>query len=225
VAGHVRHRILRTGAGGSVSLTDTEPLDAGQAHHRRLFVAVELPPAIRRAASARAHALAGRQLPVRWEADEKLHITLCFPGAVPASRLEQIVAALAAATGRQRAIALALGQLGQLPPHGPPRVVGLGVDGDVDGLRQLRAGLVERLEVMGVRDDRAAFVPHITLGRVARRATPREARTVSGAIREVADRVGTRWTVEAITLFESLPAEGTTRYVRVESFPLGLPGG
>ncbi len=190
------------------------------ARQRRMFVAIELPPVVRHAAFRQVATLERARLAVRWEHEEKLHITLFFLGGVSSREISLVSRALTAAVAGTGALRLRLGRAGQLPPFGPPRAVVRELEGDVPRLRRLRERVAERLDVLGVRDERSEFHPHVTLGRVARRATPDESREATSALSRLEADSGPEWTVDRIVLFESVPGDGTTRYATVESFAL-----
>jgi len=186
---------------------------------RRLFVAIELPPAVRLAAFRQVATLERARLAVRWEREEKLHVTLFFLGGVASADIARVSHALTGAVAGTGALRLRLGHAARLPPFGPPRVIVRELEGDTARLRQMRERVAQRLDLMGFRDERSQFQPHVTLGRVDRRATPAEGRAASEALSRLPADAGPEWLAERIVLVESLPGEGTTRYTTVESFP------
>ncbi len=190
------------------------------ARQRRMFVAVELPAAVRHAAFRQVSTLERARLAVRWEREEKLHVTLFFLGAVSSAETAQISHALAGAVAGTGALRFRLGRAAQLPPFGPPRVIVRRLEGDVALLRRMRERIVQRFDVLGFRDERSEFEPHVTLGRVDRRVTADESRAASSALGLLAADSGPEWTADHIVLVESLPGDGTTQYSTVASFPL-----
>ena len=92
----------------------------------RLFVALELPDAARRAISAWAMSELPRAEGLRLLADEALHVTLCFLGATPASERDGIGAACREAAAGRGPLRLSLGEPLALPRR-RPRVVAVGV--------------------------------------------------------------------------------------------------
>ena len=93
-------------------------------------------------------------------------MTLAFFGEVP----EATVPALTAAVGDALAVAevhLRLAGAGTFPAKGDPRVLWVGVDGDVEELAELAAAAAEAGRSVGVPIERRAYRPHVTVGRWA----------------------------------------------------------
>src|SRR5512133_1298710 len=103
--------------------------------NHRLFVALDPTEAVRRRVSAAVAALrrtAGRAADeVRWTAAEGLHLTLQFLGAVPEERIAELDAAVRAAAASSPPLQLELRGAGGFPNARRPRVVWLGIQGDL----------------------------------------------------------------------------------------------
>lgn len=136
----------------------------------RLFVAVNLPEAERRAAHEATAPLRHGDLPVRWVAEASLHVTLKFLGEVAAEQAAVIAVALDEAVGGARAFEVGLGGIGAFPSMARPRVVWLGVERHP--ALELLANDVERaLQPFGFEAELRPFQPHITLGRAKQGAS------------------------------------------------------
>ena len=120
---------------------------------RRLFVALEPPEPVRRRIAAAAGALrrgAGAAASdVRWVAEENLHLTLQFLGAVPEERVAAVEKALSEVAAAARPLSLEVKGAGGFPNARRPRVVWLGLAGDVPALSALAAELGRRLTPLG----------------------------------------------------------------------------
>jgi 2'-5' RNA ligase len=140
----------------------------------RLFVALDLPDAVREALVAwRAPLLAGvvgeRLRPV---APEALHVTLCFLGDLPLGSVSAVTDALVASEGTPRP-GLALGDPLWLPRRAP-RVLTVALADGRGELGRLQGLLAGRLAAGGwLRPGPRPFLPHVTVARVRGRA-PRE---------------------------------------------------
>jgi 2'-5' RNA ligase len=99
-----------------------------------------------------------------------MHITLRFLGDVPAEGLEPISEAMSRAAHAVPEFRLRLGSYGAFPPEGPPRVLWVGLNGDIAAVRRLHASLQEELSSLGHWPETRPFTPHITLARLARNA-------------------------------------------------------
>jgi 2'-5' RNA ligase len=133
----------------------------------RLFVALELPRAVRDAlVSWREEALARvgdlRQLSV-----DSMHVTLCFLGWRAEAEIEAIRAAcevLSAQPGPR----LSLGDACWLPPR-RPRVLAVELHDPAGSLTQAQAVLSDVLTAGGwYQPEKRAYLPHVTVARVAR---------------------------------------------------------
>jgi len=134
----------------------------------RLFVAAEIPEALRLRLLEIQAGLKDLPLRVRWVRKEAMHLTFVFLGEVPSSRLEPIAEALA------RKDALPLGPfrleargIGTFPPAGRPRVIWAGLEGDLVAAGRLKSALDAALEPLGFRSEDRGFKPHLTIGRVS----------------------------------------------------------
>lgn len=162
---------------------------------QRLFVAIELPEAVRREVARRVEEHR-RDLPrARWTHPDALHLTLVFLGDVDDGAVPRLADALAAAFARHPPLTLQLLGAGTFPPPSPrgrpARVAWLGVrvEGGVERLRALHgdAALAAR-EAVGHQPDRRPYSPHLTVARPKAPWREPQARAFVAAFREpVAD--------------------------------------
>jgi RNA 2',3'-cyclic 3'-phosphodiesterase len=189
---------------------------------RRLFVALEPPEPVRRrlaAASAGIRRAAGKAAgDVRWVADENLHLTLQFLGAVPEERVAAVQEALAAAAAAARPILLEVKGAGGFPNARRPRVVWLGLAGEVAELARLAADLGRRLAPLGFPPEARPFATHLTLGRSRDGAG---APGLGGALAAAAAGEGLSWRAAELALFESHLSPRGPRYEPILRAPLG----
>ena len=140
----------------------------------RAFIAIPLPPSVRRALGSLA-ADVGRawdEGAVRWIPPDNIHLTLRFlddtdAGLVPA--LAQVLDELAAA---HAAFPLALQGTGAFPNPPRARVIWAGLDDPQQGLPRLKKELDRRLQSLGWPSEKRPFRPHLTIGRVRERGRP-----------------------------------------------------
>lgn len=179
----------------------------------RAFIAVELSTEVRAVLEEVIGALktkVDREL-VKWVQPEKMHLTLRFLGDTPVERLGELSEGLDRVAAQQQPFTLTLDRLGCFPHERRPRVVWVGVRGDVTQARALRVALDEMLQTLGWEPEAKTFQPHLTLGRVKEK----HARVDLPWGREVA---GARTMVNEVVLFESvLRREGPLYIVRHRS--------
>jgi len=191
---------------------------------RRLFVALEPTEPVRRRIAAAAErirrAAGGAADLVRWVAEENVHLTVQFLGAVPEERVEAVGEALTAAAAGSRPILLEVKGAGGFPNSRRPRVVWLGLSGELSVLTELASDLGRRLAPLGFPPESRPFAAHLTLGR-ARDA--RGAPGLGGALAAAAQDEGVSWRACELVLFESHLSPRGPRYEPVRRASLG-PG-
>ena len=111
---------------------------------------------------------------VRWVRPEGIHLTLKFLGDVPSSRITNITQAVEAACHGFDVFTFELVGLGCFPNPRRPRVLWVGVREPVGVLAGLQKAVEQELAGMGFKPENRPFRPHLTLGRVQRKASQSE---------------------------------------------------
>lgn len=136
----------------------------------RVFVAVDLPDAVRDGVARTAGLLRARLAGVAghsritWVATDRLHLTVLFVGEVPPAVAHDIVTRLETPLA-VRSFTLSTGALGFFPEHGRPRVAWLAIDEGAQGLAVLHGAVRDRLDGVPFRREDRSFSPHLTLAR------------------------------------------------------------
>lgn len=183
----------------------------------RLFIAVNLPPDLRRRIWEAAEPLRAAGYPVRWVAPDGIHVTLKFLGEVAPAREAEILAAMGAAVQGAKPFQLPMGGFGAFPAASRPRVLWAGCE-PVPPLELLQHRVEQEMERFGFPVEGRAFHPHLTLGRVQRDAHP-------GAFSDLEERLGRlefsgEAMVESVDLMESRLARDGAQYTRRQAVPL-----
>lgn len=183
----------------------------------RLFVAVEIAPAVAAAAAElidQLRARAGRLAPrsrITWVTADRLHITVRFIGHVDLERTDVIRQALAPPF-ESDPFELTVAGVGTFPRTGPPRVVWAGLTEGRQPLTAIEEHVGQRLSGVGIAAEERSYNPHLTLARVRAAGGLRSA----ALLETVTDTMLGATPVEAITLFESrLSPKGPT-YVALQ---------
>lgn len=136
----------------------------------RAFIAIHLPAAVQEVLGAVSHELVPRvpERAVAWVQPERMHLTLRFLGDTPVARLAELGTMLDEVAAQHRPFRLQLGQLGAFPNERRPRVIWVGLTGDVQRVAGLQKALEARLAPLGWQPEGKPFSPHLTLGRVRR---------------------------------------------------------
>jgi 2'-5' RNA ligase len=115
-------------------------------------------------------------LPVKWVRPENIHLSLKFLGDVEETREPELAAALTRAAGTRhepRPLTLQITGFGVFPDYHRPHVLWAGVTPE-PGLELLQHGVEQEFAPLGFPTEARAFRPHVTLGRAARDARPRD---------------------------------------------------
>lgn len=191
----------------------------------RLFIAIELPPAVRAALSAaRVQLEKHGPLPVRWANPEGAHLTLKFLGETPAEQVEPILAALERVVGLHDPFSLHTAELGVFPRPQAPRVVWLGVDGEVAKLRALQADVERFVAPLGFPTEQRPFSPHLTLGRTDKSARTQEIAAIGSAVAGAIPPTRVTWEVSQVALMRSELLREGARYTAVQRLVLDAAG-
>jgi RNA 2',3'-cyclic 3'-phosphodiesterase len=170
----------------------------------RLFIGVEIEPAVKTAAGAASELLradlARTGLDARWVPPENLHVTLWFIGEVTDDKADAIRNVLAVPFQVPR-FQLTFDKFGAFPPSGPARVLWIGIRDGAASMIRIYDELRERLLPLRFQAESRAYSPHLTIARV--KDLPRSAvKTVRQAL---GDRRVTLYSsaVDSVTLFRS----------------------
>jgi 2'-5' RNA ligase len=134
----------------------------------RLFIAIELPPEVRRKISQHVERLRSAVPDVRasWIREENLHLTLKFLGDIPVERVEVVSAALAAAASQIAVFEVLLTGCGAFPPRDKPNVLWIGIEDSTRSLDRVHAAIEDKCADAGIARDTRSFRPHLTLARL-----------------------------------------------------------
>jgi len=169
----------------------------------RTFIAIELPEEVHRGLARVQGELKRSHPPVRWVSPEKIHVTLKFLGEIPAEQVETVCQATARVAASTAPFELEAAGAGVFPNLRRPRVVWVGVQGDLSALHALQASLERELAQAGFPREERPFSPHLTLGRVQERAAPAEARSLGQAVAALEVPSLGRWRVEQVVVMRS----------------------
>ena len=180
----------------------------------RLFVALEIPSAVRDNLAALIRDMRAVAPQPKWVRPENLHITLKFIGEVAPARVEAIRTALATVRSGQP-VELHFRGTGFFPGEKRPRVFWVGIEASPN-LSSIASAIDEHLEKLAIPREQRPFSPHLTL---ARFEPPGISEKLRGAIRENAARdFGALHTCEFHLIESKLKPTGA-EYTTLQSFP------
>lgn len=177
----------------------------------RLFIAIELPEAVR----MRLAALGGGIPGARWVAPENIHLSLRFIGEVDEGQFNDIDRMLAAI--RAPEFELFLEGVGFFGPARAARSIHVEIRRN-DALFHLHDKIESAVVRAGFEPEGRKFTPHVTLARLNRAPVERIAAFVAGNNLFRAGPVA----VDQFTLFSSFQGRRGPIYRAEQSYPLGL---
>lgn len=188
----------------------------------RLFVALLLEPALLEALAA--HQARIRRLDtagcVRWVDPHGIHLTLKFFGEVAEADLEDLGAALDLAVRSRSAPLLALGAPGVFPGPSRPRVLWVGVRDQAARLPALAAAVGAATAPLGWDEERRAFQPHLTVGRVREPVRADAMRPLMAAFEALPSRAGEAVRHPRVALVRSHLGPAGARYEVIRQWQL-----
>ena len=180
----------------------------------RLFVALEIPSAVRENLVALLRSLGAVSPQTRWVRPDNLHVTVKFIGEVPETKVVAIRIALTGVRSDQP-VALDFRGLGFFPNEKHPRVLWAGIEASPN-LKTLAANIDEGTEKLGILRELRPFSPHLTLARFESHRLPEKLRS---AIQENAARDFGSLRTSQFHLIESKLKPSGAEYTTLESFP------
>jgi 2'-5' RNA ligase len=187
----------------------------------RCFVAIALPPPVRKLLVQVQDALRRADADVKWVEEQNLHLSLKFLGDLDDEALSRLKGILSAEAPRWPAMELTYAGVGTFPEQGDPRVVWAGCGGDLEKLAGLAAAIERAAEQAGVPREHKPFVAHLTIGRV------KSARNVKRLQASIANQrqvpLGKDGMKEFVLYRSTLTNKGPI-YESIASFPLTPPG-
>jgi 2'-5' RNA ligase len=183
----------------------------------RLFLALEIPEAVRREVARRVAGLRDRLPRARWVNTDVLHLTLLFFGQVDEAKVPGLAAALREAFAKHPPLDLRLEGGGTFPPRRPARVAWIGMEAPED-LAALQADATQAaVASIGFEPEDRPFHPHVTLAR-CEPPWPKDAAEKFAAA--FPGTIGQPWVADHGVLFESKLSPRGPSYRPVERLPL-----
>ncbi len=140
----------------------------------RAFVALKLPSGVIDHAAGMQSALRARGLRLRWVNPQSLHLTLKFLGDIPEADAPEVGLAVQRAARETAPLNLTAQGLGVFSGFKRPRVLWIGLGGQIEKLQLLYSKIETELAPMGFAREKRGFKAHLTLARFKEGAAGRD---------------------------------------------------
>jgi 2'-5' RNA ligase len=132
----------------------------------RVFLALELPGAIKEHLLTVTKSMSQRVSGVKWVKAEGLHVTLKFFGEIEEKKVQEIGEALHGINEQRLAMPVQLKEINAFPDLMRPRVIVVTFQEGVDNVKAIFHDIESRLLAADIQKEVRVFTPHITVGRV-----------------------------------------------------------
>jgi 2'-5' RNA ligase len=170
----------------------------------RSFIAIELPQEVR---SALRRLQAELTLPqysfVKCVTPEGIHITLKFLGNIPPQKVAEITGVMEQASQGVSPFQLQIIEVGAFPNIRQPRVLWVGIKGEVDKLVDWQQRIDNGLVPMGFTKEARPFTPHLTLARLRENCSPGDTLRFGEMLASSHVEVDYNFTVTSLNLMRS----------------------
>lgn len=167
----------------------------------RSFLAFRLPGEIQAIVSRVSEDAKRSSMDARWVNVANIHLTVVFLGGILLENVEPIGEVVARVCRRHGPFHILLRGVGQFGGRRDPRVLWIGLEGDIERMGHFRDGLLKRLKPFGIKQENRKFRPHLTLGRF--RKGPGPGSSLDDFLSRHLDLTSPLFTLGELALFKS----------------------
>jgi 2'-5' RNA ligase len=187
----------------------------------RSFIAIELPEEVK---SGLHRLQAELKLPqhtfVKWVAPEGIHLTLKFLGNISSEKVAEITKVMEQASQGTVTFRLEISEVGAFPNMRQPRVLWLGIRGEIDKLVAWQQRIDNGLVPLGFAKETRPFTPHLTLARLREGVSPGDRRDFGELVMKTPLEVNFKVNVNSLSLMRSQLLPGGAVYSRLAEVKL-----
>ncbi|MGM0426888.1 MAG: RNA 2',3'-cyclic phosphodiesterase [Thermodesulfobacteriota bacterium] len=188
----------------------------------RSFLAFELPIEIKKVVAAVSEDLKTSSLKARWVKVENIHLTVVFLGHIAPEQLNPIQERTGTVCGRHPPFEIRLQGMGCFGSRRHPRVLWLGLTGDIKQMAIFKKDLQNTLEPLGIKMEKRPFRPHLTVGRFRKDAGP--IRELDALLAKHEALTSPVCQLNELVLFRSDLRPNGAVYTQMAGWPLGSMG-
>ena len=140
----------------------------------RTFIAIDLPESVRTAIRTIQADIRSSGFKARWVRPENVHLTLRFLGDVDTHLIAKINSAIQTSAKEIAPFHLGGRSIGVFPNSRRPRVLWMGLFGQIGALLRLQKKIETQLALLGFAKEKRTFTGHLTIGRIKGKAPLRQ---------------------------------------------------
>jgi len=184
----------------------------------RSFLAFELPEFVKEELSGLIRSFNRGVSKVRWVKRENMHLTVLFLGNINEETIPAMAEDISDICERFSPFIVRMKGVGCFPNIRNPKVIWVGIDGEIERMARFYESLVMNLSKYGIKQENRTYRPHLTLGRIKGNSNIRD--RMVGMIskgREITDK---EFILQELVLFKSdLRPQGPI-YTKLNSWSL-----
>ena len=183
----------------------------------RTFLSIPVPLEVRAKKNMLYSTLEESPAKINWVKNVQLHLTIKFLSHTPESIIEKIFNEVGSVTSTVRPFEIIIESTGCFPIKERPRVLWMGVNGNLDPLYDLFTKIDSALDLLGFPKEKQGYTPHITLARIKypQKLTP----DISTFLKSSYDPID--FPIDRVQYFSSELLPSGTVHTLLKSFPLG----
>ncbi len=140
---------------------------------------------------------------VKWVIPEDIHLTLKFLGNISTQKVAEITKVIEEASQEACTFRVTIGRLGAFPNFRRPRVLWVGVGGEVEKLVMLQQRIDHGLKPLGFVPETRPFAPHLTLARLREGTAADKLREFGDIVARKPETGDNEMTVTSVSLMRS----------------------
>jgi len=184
----------------------------------RSFLAFELPEQIKDTVSRVSGEIKKTHLDVRWVKVDNIHLTVVFMGSIQRDLLDHMGPLMGKICRNFGPFHISLKGVGVFSNRRNPRVLWIGLDGDMERMSRFRDALQKDLEPFGIKEEKKRFNPHLTLGRFRKGA--KTGAPLDAILEKYEDLTSPTGLLSELILFKSDLKPGGAVYTKLNAWPL-----
>jgi len=170
----------------------------------RSFIAIELPEEVKKVLKRiRTDLALDKYGFIKAVAPEGIHLTLKFLGNVPEPKLADIVKVMEQSSQGVTPFELQITEVGAFPNLKRPRVLWVGITGELDKLVGWQKRLDEGLAPLGFEKETRPFTPHLTLARLRENCSPADRTEFGEAVAAAHIEIDCKFIASSLNLMRS----------------------